>query len=62
MEVLLTERDLLTIDWIEKQLRDKCSAKSGFAPMEEEEDLHNALGFLHKIKTNAISVKKLQGK
>lgn len=61
MEVLLTERDLLTIDWIEKQLRNKCSAKSGFAPMEEE-DLHNALGFLHKIKTNAISAKKLQGK
>lgn len=61
MEVFITDGDISTIEWLEDVLHDMEINKNLFSS-DMMEKLHNANGFLHRIKTNAKSVKKLHGK
>lgn len=61
MEVFITDGDIDTIEWLEDVLHDVETNKDLFSS-DMMEKLHNAKGFLHRIKTNAKSVKKLHGK
>lgn len=52
MEVLILEHDIEIIDWLQEQIKD----------LEKSEKKHDAQGFLHRIKTNALTAKKLKNK
>ena len=58
MEVIITIGDIKTIEWLEDVLRDMKANKDMFST-DMQEQMHNAEGFLHRIKTNALTVKKL---
>ena len=52
MEVIILEHDIDIIDWLQEQIKD----------LDKTEMKHDAQGFLHRIKTNALSAKKLKNK
>lgn len=58
MEVFITDGDIITIEWLQDVLHDMEINKNLFST-EMQENLHNAQGFLHRIKTNAVTLKKL---
>jgi hypothetical protein len=58
MEVIITNGDIKTIEWLENAVRDMKVYKDMFST-NMQENLHNAEGFLHRIKTNALTAKKL---
>lgn len=58
MEVIITNGDINTIEWLQDVLHGMEINKDIFS-MEMQEKLHNAQGFLHRIKTNALTMKKL---
>lgn len=58
MEVIITNGDIKTIEWLEGVVRDMKVSKDMFTA-DMQEQMHNAEGFLHRIKTNALTAKKL---
>lgn len=58
MEVIITNGDIKTIEWLESVVRDMKVNKDMFSTGMQEQ-MHNAEGFLHRIKTNALTAKKL---
>lgn len=58
MEVIITNGDVKTIEWLESVVRDMKANKDMFST-DMQESMHNAEGFLHRIKTNALTFKKL---
>ena len=58
MEVIITNGDIKTIEWLESVVRDMKANKDMFSS-DMQENMHNAEGFLHRIRTNALTAKKL---
>lgn len=58
MEVIITNGDIKTIEWLESVVRDM-KANKDMLSSDMQENMHNAEGFLHRIKTNALTAKKL---
>lgn len=61
MEIIITDGDIDTIEWIENALRDIKPGEDALSA-DTREKIRNAMCFLHRIKTNAKSVKKLQNR
>lgn len=58
MEVIITNGDIKTIEWLEDVVRGM-KADKDMSLSDMQESIHNAEGFLHRIKTNALTAKKL---
>ncbi len=61
MEVLITKGDIDTIEWLQDMLYDMNKIKGTFSE-ETREKMYRAQGFLHRIKTNALTAEKLSHK